>query len=139
MADEITRVDFYMCALPHKTGEAARVLAAFKETGINLTAFSGYRKSARNAGVVFFVPEKTADIAKVAKKAGLEIERKGRGFWVNGTDRVGAVAEALGKVAAAGINVESCHAVCAGAGRYGAVITLVESSELRKAAKVLGA
>ena len=138
MADEITRVEFYMGAVPHKTGEGARILAAFKEAGINLIGFLGYQKSARNAEVVFFVAEKTQGVARAAKKAGLELGPKQKGFFVTGEDRIGAVAEALGKLAEAGINVQSLHAVCAGVGRYGAVVT-VDAGDARKAGKVLGA
>ncbi len=138
MADEITRVEFYMGAVPNKTGEGARILAAFKDAGISLTGFLGYRKSARNAEVVFFVPEKTAGVARLAKKVGLELGAKQKGFFINGEDRIGAVGETLGKLAGAGINVQSLHAVCAGAGRYGAVVT-IDVADLRKAAKVLGA
>ncbi len=137
MADEITRVEFYMGTLANKAGEGARVLSAFRDAGINLTGFLGYRKTPRNAEVVFFVAEKTAGVAKAAKKAGVAVGGKQKAFFVNGEDRIGAVAEVLGKLAEAGINVESLHAVCGGAGRYGAVVS-VAPADLRKASKVLG-
>jgi hypothetical protein len=37
MADEISRVEYYVAAVPHKAGEGARVLTVFKEAGVNLT------------------------------------------------------------------------------------------------------
>lgn len=138
MADEITRVEFYMGTVPNKTGEGARILTAFAEAGINLIGFLGYHKTARNAEVVFFVAEKTQGVARTAKKAGLELGARQRGLFINGEDRIGAVAEVLGKLAGAGINVRSLHALCAGAGRYGVVVT-VDAADLRKAGKVLGA
>jgi hypothetical protein len=36
MADEISRVAYSVAAIPHKAWEAARVLTAFKDAGMNL-------------------------------------------------------------------------------------------------------
>lgn len=137
MADEISRVEFYVGAIPNKTGEGAKVLAAFQEAGVNLIGFLGYRKTARNAEVILFVAEKTPGIAKAAKQAGLALGPKGKGFLVAGEDRLGAVAEIVAKITAAGVNIESLHAVCAGAGRFGAVVT-VAGADYRKTTKALG-
>ena len=137
MADVIARVDYYMGIIPNKVGEGARILQAFTGAGINFTGFLGYPKTARNAEVILVVEEKTLPLAGIAKKAGLALGKKQRGFFVNGEDRLGAVTEIAGKLSAAGINIVSVHAMCAGAGRYGALVT-VDSKDLRKAAKSLG-
>src|ERR1035438_7199182 len=110
MADEISRVAYSVATIPHKAGEAARILTAFKDAGMNLKGFLGYRKTARNAEIIFVLDEKTPGVGAVGKKVGLTLGKKQRAFLVSGEDRPGAVAELMCKLAEAGINVTSLHA-----------------------------
>ncbi len=137
MADKIRQVSFYIGSVPNKVGEGARFLNAIKEGGVNLTGFLGYPKSARKSEVVVIVDEKAPNLGPIAKKAGVALGKKQKGFLATGEDRPGVGAELMGKMAAKGINVVSLHALCGGPGTYGALI-VVPAADFRKAAKALG-
>ena len=115
MADEISRVEYYVAAVPNKVGEGARVLMAFKEAGVNLIGFLGYRKSARIAEIIVVVDEKTPGIAAAGKKAGLALGKKQKAFVVKGEDRPGAVAELASQIGGSGHQRDLT--ACAGHGR----------------------
>lgn len=136
MTDTIRRVDYFYIDTPNRPGEAARALKALKDAGINLLAFSGFPKGQR--AQLDFVPADPVAFVKAAKKAGWKLSAKKSGFLIQGEDRPGAVADILGKLADARINVTAVDAVCAGADRYG-VILWVKPPDLKRAAKALGA
>ncbi len=135
MAEEIRKVEYFYIETPNKPGEAAKVLGALRSAGVNLIAFTGF-PSGRKAQMDF-IPEDTAAFKAAAKKAGLKLSPKKTGFLIQGEDRIGAVAETMEKLAAAKINVTAMDAICAGAGRYGALLW-VGASDVRKAASALG-
>lgn len=137
MADQIQQVNYYIGAIPNKVGEGARLLNAVKDAGVNLTGFLGYSKSARKGEAIIIVDDKAPNLVPIAKKAGVALGKKQKGFLATGADRPGVGAELLGKLAEKGINVVSMHALCGGTGTYGALI-VVAAADFRKAAKVLG-
>ncbi len=137
MADQIKQVNFYMGTVPNKVGEGANLLKAIKDAGVNLIGFLGYPKSARKSEVVLIVDEKAPNLAPIAKKAGTALGKKQKGLLASGADRPGVGAELMGKLAGKGINAVSLHALCGGAGTYGALV-VVAAADFRKAAKVLG-
>ncbi len=137
MGDTIRKVDYFYIQVPDKVGEGSRILSAIRDSGVNLLAFSAFPVGGKKAQVDF-VPEDTDSLKKAAKKAGLKLSAKKTGFLVQGSDRVGAVAEILSELSAAKINVTAIDAVTAGAGRYAAIFW-VAPSDVKKTAKTLGA
>ena len=136
MADKIRKVEYFYTVTPNKPGVGAKVLAALRDTGVNLLAFSGFPHG--RGAQIDFVPDNPAKFKAAAKTAGLKLSAKKTGFLIQGDDKAGAVARIMGKLARVKVNVTAIDAVCAGKGRYGAILW-VKSPDVSKAAKALGA
>jgi hypothetical protein len=136
MADTVRKVQYFYIMAPDKPGEGARALATLRDAGVNLIAFSGFPAGKR--AQLDFVPEDAAAFRAAAKRAKWKVTGPKVAFVVEGEDRRGAVADLLGRLADANINVTATDAVCAGAGRYG-VLFWVKPRDVSRAAKVLGA
>lgn len=135
MAETVRQIDYFYIEAPHKVGEGAKILRALKDAGVNLIAFSGF-PSGRRAQLDFF-PSDAARFKAVAKANRWKPVGPKRGFLIQGDDRIGAVADLVGKLADAKINVIAVDAVCVDE-RYGA-LCWVSARDSKKAAKVLGA
>jgi len=135
MAEAVRQVDYFYMEVPNKVGEGANVLQTLKEAGVNLLAFSGF-PSGRRAQLDFF-PADAAVFRKVARTNRWKLTGPKRGFLVQGDDRIGAVADLIGKLAGAKINVIAVDAVSVD-GRYGAMCW-VTPRDVKKAAALLGA
>jgi hypothetical protein len=48
MADTIRKVDYFYVETANKPGEAAKVLGVLRDAGVDLLAFSGFRRGARH-------------------------------------------------------------------------------------------
>ena len=136
MADTVQRVEYFYIQVPHKPGEGARALSTLKEAGVNLLAYSGFPRG--RGAQLDFVPSDAAAFRQAAKSAKWKLTGPKRAFLVSGDDRIGAIQEVVDKVAAAKINITAVDAVCAGAGRYGAILW-VAPRDFNRAAKALGA
>ena len=73
-----------------------------------------------------------------AKRSKWKLTGPKRAFLLEGDDRVGVIAQVHTKLAEAKINVTAIDAVCAGAGRYGAILW-VAARDYKRAATLLGA
>ncbi|HMA42679.1 MAG TPA: hypothetical protein VKO86_01585 [Gemmatimonadales bacterium] len=135
MPDSISLKDYYYTTVPDKPGEGVRVLNVLRSAGVNLLAYSGFPEARRTQ--IDFVPEDAAAFLAAAKAAKIKLTGPKKVFLISGEDRPGAVAGLYEKLAAAKINVTATDAVCAGMGRYGAILW-VKPRDVKKAAKVLG-
>jgi hypothetical protein len=136
MADMVKRVDYFYIQVPDKPGEGARALSVLQEAGVNLLAFSGFPEGRR--AQLDFVPEDPAAFKQVAKAAGWKVTGPKRAFLVQGEDRVGAIADIVQKLSEARVNIVAIDAVCAGGGRFGAILW-VDPRAFVRAGKLLGA
>jgi hypothetical protein len=135
MAETIRQVDYYYTETPDKPGEGCRILDGFKAAGVNLLAFSGFPKGRR--AQLDFIPENPAAFLQAARQAKLKLSLRKSGVLIQGDDRVGVLCELLAKLAAAKINVTAVDAVCAGEGRFGAILW-VKPADRKRTAKALG-
>ena len=135
MNDSIRLLDYFYIDAADRPGEAARILETLREAGVDLLGFSGFPQGRR--AQLDFMPADAAAFRAVARKERWKLTGPKKGFLVQGTDRVGAVAEILGKLGASGVNVTATDAVCAGAGRFG-MLLWVKPRDVKRAAKALG-
>jgi hypothetical protein len=131
------KVRYLVLKVPSRAGQAARMLGALAEGGVNLLAFTGFPARGGEAQVDL-VTDDLAGVRSVARKEGWRLSAAKRGFLVQGSDRVGAVHRDLRRLADAGINVTAADAVTAGKGRYG-MILWVKPKDYARAARALGA
>jgi hypothetical protein len=136
MADMVKRVDYFYIQVPDKPGEGARALSMLQEGGVNLLAFSGFPEG--RGAQLDFVPEDPGAFRQAAKKAGWKVTGPKRAFLVQGEDRVGAIADIVRRLSEARVNIVAIDAVCAGAGRFGAILW-VDPRAFVRAGKLLGA
>jgi hypothetical protein len=87
---------------------------------------------------VDFVPSDAALLTSAAKSAKIKLSKPKTAFLIDGDDRVGALATILARLGSAKINVTAVTGVCAGMGRYGAILW-VKPAAVNKAAAALGA
>jgi hypothetical protein len=136
MADQIRRVDYFYVEVPDKAGEGARVFGKLKEANVNLLSFTAFPAPGGKAQIDL-VPKDPDALLRAAKQAGLKLSARKTAFFAEGADRTGVVADLLGMLAGAGINVRAANGCCAQGGGYG-IILWVPQEKFEDAAKALG-
>ncbi len=137
MAYRVRKVYYCYVTVPSRAGQGAKVLAALKDAGVNLLAFSGFPTKKRKAQLDL-IADNMAPLKKAAKKHGWRLSKVKKGFIAQGDDEVGAAHRHIQKLADQKINITAADAVAAGKGRYG-MILWVKAKDYNRAAKALNA
>jgi hypothetical protein len=137
MADRVRKVRYSYVTVPHRAGQGMKVLAALKEAGVNLLAYSGFPAKGGKAQLDL-VAESVGGLTRLAKKNGWRLSKPKRGFLAQGDDKVGAVHRHVKRLADQKISITAAQAVSAGKGRYG-MILWVKPKDYNRAAKALRA
>lgn len=135
MAHQVRSAEYFKLEVPDKHGEAVRALNVLRGAGINLLAFHGF--PLRKKSQLDLVPEDGAKLKALAKRAGWKMGAAKTCFLVYGDDRAGALADALGQLGKARVNIVASSGVIAGEGRFGAIVW-VAPRDVKKAAKAFG-
>ena len=133
----VKKISYCYAKVPHRAGQATKMLAAFADAGVDLLAFSGFPIGGRKAQMDF-VPESMPALRRVAKREGFGLSKTKRGFLVQGDDRPGVVGKILGRLAEARLNVIAANAIADGRGRYG-MLLWVRPKDYARAARLLKA
>ncbi len=133
----VRKVSYVDVKVPNRASQAAQVLRALEEAGVNLLAFTGFPDKAGKSQIDL-VTNDLAGVRRVARKQGWRLGKAKRGFLVQGKNRVGAVHRQIRKLADQRINMTALDAVAAGKGQYG-MILWVKPKDYARAARALGA
>ena len=137
MAYRVRKVNYCYVTVPSRAGQGAKVLAALKDAGVNLLAFSGF-PTKKGKAQLDLIADNMAPLKKAEKKHGWRLSKVKKGFIAQGDDEVGAAHRHIQKLADQKINITAADAVAAGKGRYG-MIFWVKAKDYDRAAKALNA
>jgi len=137
MADTVRRVQYFYVEVTDRPGEGAKLFEKLKEAKVNLLSFTAFPVGAGKAQIDL-VPVDPNAFLEAAKRLALKYSPSKEAFLLQGGDRVGLVADVLGKLAAAKINVTAANACAAPGGTFG-MILWVKPADLAAAGKALGA
>ena len=136
MAETIRKVEYCYTTTADKAGAGAAILDTLRSQGVNLLVVHGFPRARRTQ--LDLVAADGPALVAAAKQAKIKLSRPKTAFLIEGDDRVGALAEITERLAKGGVNITALTAVCAGLGRFGAILW-VPPREVKKAAATLGA
>ena len=134
MADVIRTAQYFKVQIGDKPGTLADVLAPLRDAGVNLLAVHAFPRSRRTQ--VDVVPEDPTAFKAIVKAHKLKVQGPKTCLLVDGDDRPGALADLTDRLRLAKINIISVTGLCAGQGRFGAILW-VNQRDVKKAAKAL--
>ena len=134
MADVIRTAQYFKVQIADKPGTLADALAPLRDAGVNLLAVHAFPRSRQTQ--VDVVPEDPTAFKNIARMHELKVQGPKMCLLVDGDDRPGALADLTDRLRLAKINMTAMTGLCAGQGRFGAILW-VNPRDVKKAAKVL--
>src|SRR5262245_2916463 len=104
MKDQVFRVEYFATTADDKPGVGANLGKRLAQENVNLLALLAFPLEGGKTQVDL-VPENPDALVKAARKIGITLGEPKQAFLIQGTDRAGAVAEVLGRLGNANINV----------------------------------
>ena len=137
MADRVKKVNYCYIKVPNRAAQGEAVLRELRESGVNLSTYSGF-PIGKGKAQLDFMPDDMVAFRRVARENNWRVSKVKKGFLITGNDQPGAAHRHISKLADAKINITAADAVCAGKGRYG-MILWVKPTHYTRAARVLRA
>ncbi len=136
MPDHVRRVSYFYVEVSDRPGEGAKFFEKLREARVNLLAFTAFPTGGGKAQVDV-VPQDPNAFLAAAKRFAWKYAAPKEAFLLQGGDRVGVVADVLGKLAGAKLNVTAANACAAPGGGFG-MIVWVKPEDVPAAARALG-
>lgn len=134
MSFQSKKIQTWTVNLETQAGSLAKVFNAFKEAGVNTVSCWSYEMGPGQAQGIFYSENPTQ-----AKDVLTKIGKKPQQTWACyawGNDQVGVYAEALNKIAKAGVNLHATDAFAVG-GKFATVFFAADEDQA-KLCKALG-
>jgi hypothetical protein len=119
--DDVKKVDYWHVEVVDQPGTADQVLQRLASAKVNLLAFLAFPIPGGKSQLDLF-PADAGAFEKAAKTAGVSLSAKKSALFVQGRDRMGALAEATKRLAAKKINMTAATAVATPSGGYGFIV-----------------
>lgn len=128
------RVTAFTTSLEDRPGSLLELMKMFKEKKVNLAGLWGYTMGPGRAEALI-VPKDAEKCRAALKNAGKSFTER-TGFYVKGTDKVGALLDSLQAFSNGGVNLDAANAIAVG-GKFGAYFW-VKNENVSSAEKALG-
>lgn len=136
MPDKARRIDYFYVMVDDKPGQVSQTLEKLKAAKVDFLAMCAFPVDGGKSQLDL-VPKDPEKLQKAAAAAGIALSPRRQAFLVQGSDRPGACAQTLKKLADAGINVHAVQGIAGGTRRYG-MILWPKKDQFEAAARALG-